>query len=221
MKTLKIAALGVAAFGFAALPVAGVMAAEATLKHTDTINLNIDSTCTLGTLEGGAYTGTDATTHGNGNYTNPKNTSQTGLGGWSGDTLAITMQSGTSSDNIGSTTFTVRCNNANGYELKAKAAATNLLKGGSSAVIPGAAPAADTSYWAFKLSDASEGGMGIAGSYDSFINVPTTATTVASKGAAGNVNAGETVKVTYAAGVSKTQESGSYTGSVEYTLVEK
>ena len=222
MKTLKIAALGVAALGLAALPVAGsVFAVAPTLSHTDNINLTVDPTCTLGTITAGAYNGDDATDHDNGSYTNPISGTTT-LGTWDGDTLSVAMTGGTSSENIGTTTFTVRCNNVAGYDLKAKAANANLTKTGSDANIPGAAPAADTSYWAFKLSDASTGGMSIESSYANFTAVPsaTEATKIAGKTSAGNIDAGESVTVTYAAGISKTQESGAYTGSVTYSLVQ-
>ena len=240
-KSLKIAALGVAAFGFAAAP-AFVFADEAAVpgdavgSHIDALRITVDMTCTLGTLTNGAYddktaAATDATTHTNGIYDDPKtNTTTETLGTWSNgtstpagvrtDTLALTMQPGTSSENIGSTTFTVRCNNAAGYALKAQG--TGALKIGSSTAeedaIPAAAAVSGNSYWNFVLSDASTDGMTVETGFTSAVAVPTVATTIAKKTSAGNIDGGETVKVTYGAGISKSQKTGLYEGSVTYTL---
>lgn len=221
-KSLKIAALGLAAFGAVAGVAAPAMAEgdpTATLSHVDTINLTVDSTCTLGTLTGGAYTGTDATTHDHGTYNNPKTSTAETLGAWTGDTLALTMQPGTKSENIGTTTFIVRCNNAAGYDLKAQASGANLVKSGSSAVIPGGAVSDTDSFWGFKIA-AEAGGMTEVETYKTIGAVPTDETKIAGKVAAGNINAGEKATVTYAAGVSQSQESGLYSATVTYTLTQ-
>ena len=226
-KTLGV----VAAAALAAAPAVAVFAANPTLSHTDTINLTVNDSCTLGTIaEGGAYTGTDATTHTHGSYTNAQDGS-TDLGTWSGDTLSIAMQPGATSADIGSTTFTVRCNASAGYELKAVSGTINDSKAQlvfaagnaaiNSAVDFGSSKDATNgeSYWNMKLSDASTGGMTIATGFDSAHAVPTEATKIASKSAAGSLN-GETVKVTYGAGITNAQLSGTYEGSVVYTLVD-
>ena len=236
----SIIAAGAASVALAAMPVVGVFAAP-TLSHTDTILLTVSSVCTLGTVTNGVPDdGTDATTHADG-------TRATNPGTWGNDpsaeagtaahtnTLSETIAAGTTDANMGSTTFTVRCNNAGGYELQARSgtndgnataplatmvSGSNLIKsgmGGGSGSGGAWVPATDPSYWNFMLSGASTG-VTIASGYDAAHVIPTSDTKIA-EGVNGNLNAGQSVTVTYGAGINNTQPSGTYTGTVIYTLV--
>lgn len=241
MKSLKIAALGVAAFGLAALPVAGVFAAngDGIMKHKDELTVNILPVCTLGTLdEGGkvkqytpgdgknatsetaAVAADDNTSHtaANGSWVegNVSGNGTSGIEGYRTDIYSVTMQPGTENASIATTTFTIRCNNTNGYTLSATPDANLVNPTGSETGknIPFAANGTGTTTSWWKMTVSADASL-----------TPTspstaTATTIATKGSVGNIDAGENVTVTYGVGLNKNQESGSYTGSVIYTLAQ-
>lgn len=220
MKKLAIAGASVA---LAAMPVVGVFAD--TTSHTDTINLTLSQVCTLGTVTTGTANADDATTH------NPTEASGDYTGVWTGDTLAATVSAGNTYTALGTTTFTIRCNDDSGYQLKAASgtndgdattpkatlvSGTNTIKSADGSGY--AAGTAGTSYWNFKLSAASTG-LTIANGYNAAIAVPTSATTIASAAGAGNLQDGQSVTVTYGAGIDNHQATGTYAGTVVYTLV--
>ena len=221
MKKALIA--GAASAVLAAMPVAGVFAAD-TQSHTDTINISIDAVCTLGTVTDGVAQDDDDTAH------NPTEVTSGFDGVWSDDSLSASLAAGTQHPTLGTTTFTVRCNNSNGYTLSAKTGnAAGTLVNGSNTIATAdgsafAAGTAETSYWNFKLSGASTG-MTIANGYNAAHAVPTPAAetgapTVIVTGAAnsGNVQGGQSVTVTYGAGIDNFQPTGTYTGTVVYSL---
>lgn len=250
MKKLAIAGASVA---LAAMPVVGVFAAP-TLTHTDTLRLTLSQVCTLGTVTAGAANdGTDSTTHTAGS---PVGTWGAGEGEGATtagnvnhrDTLSATVAAGNTYANLGSTTLTVRCNDNSGFEIKAQSGTNNssvatlvgtasntnlILAGDGTGTGTGTSgafnPAADASYWNFKLGNQTAG-VTIASStetgnefdYSQPSVVPINDTTVvASTAAAGNLNDGQSVTVTYGAGINNTQAADTYVGSVTYTLVAK
>ena len=226
----KIAIVGASAV-LAALPVVGVFADTTT--HTDVLELNISQVCTLGTLTNGVANSDDATSHAN------------GTGSWSNDTLSASVSVGQAYANLGTTTFTVRCNDATGYDLTAIAgtASVNGATAGnltntttSSYVIPTGAGTSATltsdgnSYWNFFVSSVGNAynastnpyGQEIASGYSSAAAVPTgTAATIVTGHGGGNTNDGESITVQYGAGIDAYQEAGTYKGSVIYTLTAK
>ena len=214
MKKALIA--GAASAVLAAMPVVGVFA-DNTTTHTDTLNLVLAEVCTLGTVTQGAANADDSTTH------------AAGTGSWSNDTLTANVAAGNTYANLGTTTFTVRCNDNDGFSLKAKAGtiqseAGALADGAGNYILSSAgtgfAAATSESYWNFMLGNATTG-VTIAEGYDAASALPTNETTVvASTAAAGNLNAGQNVTVTYGAGINNAQPAGTYTGTVVYTLVQ-
>lgn len=224
-KTLTISLLGVAVLGIAAVPAYSSFAdepvlPEATLSHVDAINLNVEAACTLGTID----TGVDATTHTNGSYVNGQ-TGETGLGVWgANDTLYATMQAGTTAPDLGSTTFTIRCNNADGYVLQAYGENPDesdiaRLVSGDNYILSGTT--GTDSFWNFKFSQPAGGEMTITSGYTN----PTTiygedVTQIVAKKTASGTMEGEQVTATYGVSLSSSQPSGTYTGSVVYTLYQ-
>jgi hypothetical protein len=247
----KLIAAGAASLAVAAMPVVGVFAAgpqdSAVLSHTDTINLSIQPVCTLGTVSAGQPGANDATTHTNGTggtwATYDVNDTVTPTVGRT-DTLNVTMAAGTEQPNIGSTTFTVRCNYDGGYTVKAKSDKTNgdsttpvaILQKGNSGVVKGTdtietgtgasfdATSSD-SYWNFKIGSLGTNvtiGAGYTVDTAAVIPVATSGSADGSaiiNGTNGNINGGQSFTVTYGAGINNTQHSGTYTGSVIYTLI--
>ena len=222
MKSLKIAALGVAALGFAAAPAFGAFAETptATTNHIDHITINVEASCTLGTIdENGQYASDDATTHEDGDelaITRETTTYGTNNGIWDDDTLTASMLPGTVADNLGTTTLTVRCNDVDGYDLYA--VGTDLVKSGD-IKIPAAAATTGESYWTFMLESED---MDVIEAYDEATGAPTTEAKVASSKAnvVGNLAGGDEITATYGAGIAKDQESGSYTGTITYRLAQ-
>lgn len=217
MKKALIA--GAASTVLAAMPVVGVFAADLR-THTDEINISISPVCTLSTVDAGAATATDATTH------NPTEANSSFAGVWSSDTLNATMAAGTEKT-LGTTTFTVRCNNQKGYTLSANtgtAAGTLVSTTNSTDVINTtngstyAAGTSGTSYWRFQVASEATG-ITVAQAYANANAIPTTSTTIATAAAnSGNLQDGQQITVTYSAGIDNFQATGTYNGSVVYTL---
>ncbi len=227
-KTLGV----VAAAAMAATPMFGVLAEGPVdvTSHTDNISVNIGAVCTLGGVTEGVTTGVNATTHANGD-------GSPALGAWdksdaSGtNTLSGTMIPGSADADFGSSTFTIKCNNAKGYTLSAigdgtENHTTQLYDSTSEKSIATAdgTPAKTSSAWAFKFESTAKKKDGntsiIATGYDAFKGIPAASTVVASQDKANDLATGETVKVTYAVSVSTAQEEGTYTGAVAYTLAQ-
>lgn len=227
LKTLTM--IGAAMFSVVSVG-AGAGALGAVEEHTDNIELTVGATCTLGTITDGAYNEDTDVSHASGNYVNINN-DEVG-GAWSGDTLAVTMSPGTVSENIGQTTLTVRCNNAAGYEIIGMAGDGEsnmgpLKKIGSDAVILNAAGfgeapnntvATGASYWNMR---AESDDMTIAADYLTANGLAgDVAVKIAGKASSGNIDDGESITITYGAGINLYQESGMYEGSATYTLIQ-
>lgn len=187
----KIIAIGASTVALAALP---AMAAFATVDPVqDTINITINPSCTLTRA---AYS-----TGGTGTDSSHKNGTGTGAGSWSADTLSAIMSSGTVNENLGSSQFRVVCNKFGSYSVTV--ATTSLaVSGGSQTPIPN-----NTTY--------SASVSGWSPIYDTTKKI--NGDTIKSYSAS---TEGDTFEVTYGAGISATQATGTYTGTATYSLTD-
>lgn len=203
MSKKLIAGAGVVASLAVALAPLATFAADGTLSQTDTVVLTIDSACSLATSASGDIT--------------------------------KTLANGGHDDNITGSTFTITCNDVRGWKLNAVGAGeatgdVTKMKGTGTGItsnddIPtGTTLDGTVSNWAFKLAAGTGDHAGAtiytsadpAVDFTEFNAIPASATKVAS----GTTSAGtQTVTATYGIGVSPTQNAGTYTGKVQYTLV--
>ena len=131
-------------------------------------------------------------------------------------------------DNIGKTTFTATCNDANGYDVYA-VGYTNTEFGRNDmlgqttgrTIETGTAQSGDTSNWAMKLTSvAGQVAPTITTGYTDYHEVPDDYTKVATYvGSTMAEPVGSQFESTYAAYVSSTQAPDTYLGKVRYTLV--
>ena len=189
----SIIAAGAASVALAAMPVVGVVAADSNLSQTDTVIVTVDTACSLAT---------------SGSSLDPAST------------YTATIANSAYNTNIAGSTFTVTCNDNAGWQLSAVGAGTGTSVAHMDAsteadddIATGTTLDGSVSAWAFKVAGAN--GATVQGSYDSFSEVPTTAAVIA-KGTTTTTTA--TVTATYGVGISATQEAGTYTGKVTYTL---
>lgn len=198
MKKTIVAGVAASAV-LAAMPVLGVFAEDITTQ-TDTVVVTIDPTCTFKTENG--------ISHANGNGT-------AGPGTWSGQTLSGKLTAGTSTDDYGSTSMTVVCNNSDGWEVTAKTTALSGATSGKS-IAWNAAHSDSVSGVSWSVSQAADNGLAIPegkqGSADG--------ASVAKLENKTTGNAGKTFKVTYGVGIADGQDADTYTGSILYTLAE-
>ena len=193
-KSLKIAALGLAAFG-AVAGGAGVFAETSGGPYTDTIDVTISDSCVFSR---------GATAHVDGD-------GDTARGTWSSDLLSGTLAAGEIDADYGSSNFKVVCNHASGW--KVTAAATALTgKTTDTENIPLGTPTADIAAWNYTTttedSDVTAAG---ASSDASKIVAQSTKTTP---------TAGRTFKVQYAVSVDHVLSAQTYEGTIAYTLAE-
>lgn len=145
----KVITAVVSSTALAALPVAGVFAADVTTA-TDTINVTVNASCTLGITEGKAVTGTVA-----------NGTKKEDLAG-STFSISCNNASGWHLTAVGAGTN------------KEDDVAALATAGGAQSISTSATISTETSSWGFKLA-----GTGVEKTYQSFAAVPKTATTVA------------------------------------------
>ena len=186
----SIIATSAAAVALAAMPVFGAFAAV-----TDTVQITINGSCSVG--------GDTATTG-------------------AGVTLTDTMTNGSTkawdADGTAGGKLIVSCNDASGWNIKAVGASTGsdntvmVPTGSGTPIATGNATSGATSNWAFKVA-----GTGAVAAYTSYTDVPASATKVATSSdpaSAVQINTG------YQVYVSATQEADTYTGKVTYTVAE-
>lgn len=137
-----------------------------------------------------------------------------------GGSYSATIPNGTSSEITGST-FSVTCNDANGFALYAVGNSNNTL-GNTNLIGTSSNIATNTSgndsYWAMKVNPTSGNTPTIENSFNNYHVVPNAHTKVASY----NQSTGSgslAVQATYKASISTTQLAGNYLGQVKYTLV--
>ena len=200
MKKSILAVAGLAAVAGVVGPVAGAFAADGNTTFTDTVKVTVDSACSLtataGTQTDGAYT--------------------------------ATIANGGNSE-LGSTSVKILCNDKAGWMVKAVGSnSSTTASAGVTDMAPDEAnktPIATsvtfsgaTSAWAMKLT----AGTGtyapvIADGFDEYHAVPATATKVI-YGSTTDQTDGSTFTTTYKVYISPTQQAGTYTGAVTYTL---
>ena len=132
---------------------------------------------------------------------------------------------------IGSTTLTAYCNDANGFSIYAigysdeEYGNTDLIGQATNELIPtGTTLDGTVSNWAMKLATTNNATYPITlmNGYGSYHSVPANYTLVAQRQAATDVGTaaiGSVLTTTYAASVSPTQMADTYVGKVRYTLV--
>ena len=179
----KVIAAGLVSVAVAVLPVASSFAATSV---TDVLSITVDDSCSI-SASSRSNTGGDGT--------------------WTGNTLSANRTVGSVSYNLGSTTFSVTCNDPDGYMVTV--ATQNLMSGSNS--IPaysGTAYSASVSGWApangstssatkYKNGDVVDDGTGIVAN-------------------------GRTFTIYYGVGISPTHQAGTYTSNsaAVYTLTK-
>ena len=189
----SLIATGLTAVAFAAMPALGVFA-----DVTDTVILTINGSCSVGQTQGSPV-------QGGGVEVKEENAVNNQLYTWDADG----SQGGT---------LKVTCNDASGWNVKAVGSSngspvTSMATSGTGTpIVTGTATSGATSNWMFKVAGA---GVTANEGYANWSAVPATATKVATGGGAiseGQINTG------YQVWVSATQEAGTYTGKVTYTV---
>ena len=220
MKKSLIAGAGATAFAFAALPFAGVFAAATPAGTiTDTLNVNIPAGCTI-------VNGTDAlpTDGSNPALTNSYTVEmqngevKTGIGGTSDQT------SGTTAHNQ----ISVTCNTGSGagseadWKLSVQGAGTaghttELYNADATdQIVAGTETSGSASNWAFQVSKAASAAYTQAYNEGNggYMAVPSANTDIIT----GSGSVSNAFTITYQVYVDQTQDTGTYTGAVLYTL---
>ena len=187
MKKALIA--GAASVALAAMPVVGVFAADGNDTIKDTIEITIDSACSVtSTNTENTYavsmTNSELKSNIGGTVMNVKCND---TAGW--QLNAVGTGTGTTVDLLDAT--------GNGTDIAS-----------------GTATSGATSNWAFKVA-----GDSTVAAYQNFAAVPTVAAKVAEGSGATDMTSGTNVTATYQVWISATQQADTYTGSVTYTLV--
>lgn len=203
MKKSLIAGAGVAAFGLAVLPVAGVFAATSS-SFTDTLTVNVPGGCTL------------------------EDNSASTPGTYNDRTFSATVQAGTVgylNDNgegqTSGTTMKVACNQSTGNWTVTAVASTGALAGSGTAagqsILPGAGDvtSGNVSGWSIK-SNASGATSNPYASYKAYAVDTDKEYSTFLTGAASSTTT--TFNPSYRVYVSPTQTPGNYEGTVTYTV---
>ena len=141
-----------------------------------------------------------------------------------------TVNPGVYQDSIGKTTFSVICNDPNGFAIYAigytgeEYSGTNhtrLVGPNSNTITTGTATSGSTSNWAMKLESNDPGtvNMNIVNGYNNYSAIPDTYTKVAQITSSTASATPATMSSTYAAFIASDQTAGTYNGKVKYTMV--
>lgn len=208
MKKSLIAGAGVAALGFAAMPVLGVFAVTSSV--TDQITVTIPSSCAIVSSTTGGAVG-DGTTTTN-TYTAQMQNKQlkSDIGATGAGTSGSNVLSVACNDSSASSTWKLTAVGGDGTT------ASTVMKaaGSGTDIVTGTATSGAISNWAMKVTGAT--GVTIQNGFDAaaFKAVPGSATVVAE----GTGSVSNAFTMTYQVWISETQEADSYTGKVTYTL---
>lgn len=117
----------------------------------------------------------------------------------------------------------VSCNDPDGFYVKAAGNPSTVLAGTTAGHDIATNTTGSSSYWAFKVSSASNdisgGTASIASGYGSYHTVPASATPIITySGSASSIVTGK-FRTDYEVSISSTQVSDTYSGGVEYTIV--
>lgn len=238
MSKKLIAGAGVvASFAIALAPLA-TFATPATVtsdEHTDQLDITVLPTCSFGSaaaeidgFDHNEATEADGTSQGTASWSSA-DTSNKGriLDKATGtladadkgtDTATYSIAGGTKEDAFATTTFTVVCNNAEGWTVKATANAL-ALAGDSATTIPASAS------YGINASGYAINKVEKTGTVSTF-TVPTGTTitapneTVIAQNTAASAEDGDIFTVTYGIGVKASQKAGTYSGTVVYSLYQ-
>lgn len=147
---------------------------------------------------------------------------------------SVSMLINTYNNNVGTSDFTIFCNDTNGYALYAIGysndtyGTTDMIGSdpNSPNIVTGTATSGTTSNWAMKMS-ATAGtyrptitgeAQGDTDDFTDFHNIPSTFTKVATFPAVTDRTTGSRLQATYAVYISPNQRADTYTGKVRYTL---
>lgn len=232
MKKSLIAGAGATAFAFAALPFAGVFAAE-TGTVTDNITVNIPASCTITNSNSttpsqgqqGQQTPAPALT--NDYYVTMHNNELRSDIGGSADSDPDATATATNTINVSCNTSYDAAGGAGTWKLTAQGAGAagheTALSGTAGDIATGTATSGATSNWAFKVTkkatpDTGEQAVTYANGYTGdFAAVPAPTAPMDIASGSGTVSGAFTM--TYQVFISQTQATGEYTGAVKYTLV--
>ena len=236
MSKKLIAGAGVvASFAIALAPLATfALAGYTSDEHTDQLDITVLPTCAFGSaaasIDGIGHntaTAATATTQGTASWSSSDTTNIGRVLDKEGGTLAAadsatdvatySIAGGTKEDAFATTTFTVVCNNASGWTVKATA--NNLTHTDTTTTItPNASYGVNNSGYAINKVEKT-------GEVETF-TVPTGTTitapsaTVIAKNTAASAANGDVFTVTYGIGVSASQKAGTYSGTVVYSLYQ-
>ena len=215
MKKSLIATAGVAAFAVAAVPMAA-FATDVTTQ-TDTLEITIDKICSFGHTDSDAGIDVTGVAH------------TPGAGNWgtedTADTLSKTMSNGTTSNNLGSTTLGVFCNNEKGYQISTTGAGALASSTTTDTIDVNEAFSATSSGWSYQVA----AGTGTNqrgevknshGSWATSANVNDVIAGSKSTAPKTTANEGDYFTVTYGAGIDNTQAAGVYSGTITYNLAQ-
>ncbi|MBR0372848.1 hypothetical protein IJH72_02840 [Candidatus Saccharibacteria bacterium] len=206
MKKLAIAG---ASAVLAALPVVGVFADGNTV--VDTVEITISSACGVASTSSSPVDGAGA------------NLTATMVNG-STHTWAAAGTAGTGEDATGGNLY-VTCNDASGWNVTAQGYSNNTAGTTSMITTTTGATAIPTgtdhldgtaSQWAFKIANDGITDLSIVTGYDSWSQVPTSATKIASL--ANTATSNGHIYTGYKVSVSPTQQAATYTGKVKYVV---
>lgn len=214
----KALATASVAMVLAAMPVAGVFATVTGNSPVDEISVTIDPTCSIA--------------RGNKGADNSEHTKGTGFGDWETDSnnaLKDTISGTIVADtvySIGSSNFTVKCNNANGWSVSASANALSGAASGNTATIPVGTPSTTASAWSFTpTSNEEQGGYSITvGAANAATVAQGVGTVIATNPTtqynAATGNSGVSFNVAYSVSAAYDIPTDTYTGTITYTLAE-
>lgn len=226
MKKSLIAA-SASAVALATIPVVGVFAEDVT-STTDNLQITINKICSLGYEDAGASIDVAGVTRANGagTWTNPGEATATGSVAAS-DTLSKTMSNGTSTDNLGTTTLGVYCNNENGYTITTTEAGsltdTTSVPAVTDVIEITNTISSSASGWSYQVAASASNRGEVKNSHGSWASSANANGVIAgSKTTAPKTttNNGDFFTITYGVGVDDTQSAGTYTGSITYTLAQ-
>lgn len=212
MKKLKIAALGVAALGFAAAPAGLTFAANeypdttsGPTAYTDTVEVTINKSCLFG--RGTAYDFGETAFEGD------HHAGKTDVSSWgTGDVLSGSIDAGGVVEGYGSSNFTVVCNNEDGWQVTALAEALTGKTTGEEN-IPLGTPGADVAAWnAVSASEDADVDAGITVDGDTEVVVASSEKTTET--------AGRTFTMTYNVSVDHELSAQTYSGQITYTFAQ-
>ena len=181
-------ALGIGAASFA-LAALPVVGVFADTTRTDTLSVTIEKGCSF------AATAADGVNH------------------------AVTLGQGAALQDIEGVKFNITCNGGNDgtWKMTALGESGAKLSDGAGHEIESGSGTLDgsSSNWAFKLSV--DGGAQIDGTYGNYSQIPGTATEVV-KNTSSTATDDATIQAYYGVSASSSQDAGTYTGRVTYTL---